>query len=138
MAKRFERIDRNLEWLRLKDLIDAIEESERAEIKASTAAKADDYVARVKSAYASDGAVVGDAASASEAAAGMYVKDAGKVFTRRKLVQGSKITVQLIGNSAPYAQTIIEFGTKGSPPMNTLRRTAVAMGGFIARGMKRV
>ena len=138
MAKRFERIDRNLEWLRIKDLIDAIEESERAEIKASTAAKAEDYVSRVKSAYASDGAVVGDGASAANAAAGMYVKDAGRVFTRRKLVQGSKITVQLIGNSAPYDQAIIEFGTKGSPPMNTLRRTAVAMGGYSARGMKRV
>ena len=59
------------------------------------------------------------------------MKDAGEEKTRKKIFRGTRIMVQLVKNSADMSATALEFGTKNRPPTAALRRTLVAMGGYL-------
>ena len=128
----FKRVNKYYEELKLKPLINAIAEEKKSEIRRDTKKKADEFTQRAANLYHMAGGMDPANAKISEAAAaGLQVKDAGKEYKRRKIFRGTKIMVQLIKNANDGSATALEFGSKNRPPTAALRRTLVAMGGYL-------
>ena len=130
---RFRRVARNYEELTQKHLVNAIAYEERADIRAATSKKANEFAQRSSTMYRMAGGMdPGSVKLAQQAADGVEVKDAGSDrFKRRKIFRGTRIMVQLVKNSSPGAVQALEFGSKNRPPTNAMRRTLAAMGGYL-------